>query len=83
MPEALQRFDYIVSAAGSAGRVVVARLGESGKYSVLLLEAGPEDTAFWSKVPIGCPMSFTDEPARCSRTSMRSVCVALRSRCRG
>lgn len=53
-------FDYIVSGAGSAGCVVAARLSESGRYRVLLLEAGPEDSAFWIKVPMGYPMLFTN-----------------------
>ncbi|EUC68389.1 alcohol dehydrogenase [Alcanivorax sp. 97CO-5] len=37
-----QQFDYVVVGAGSAGCAVAARLSESGSYSVLLLEAGPE-----------------------------------------
>jgi choline dehydrogenase len=60
MADAPDTFDYIVSGAGSAGCVVAARLSESGKYSVLLLEAGPEDSAFWIKVPMGYPMLFSD-----------------------
>jgi choline dehydrogenase len=49
-------FDYIVVGAGSAGCVVAARLSESGKHSVLLLEAGPTDDDFWVKVPLGYAM---------------------------
>ena len=54
-------FDFIVSGAGSAGCAVAARLSESGRYSVLLLEAGPRDTNPWIHIPLGFTKVFTDE----------------------
>lgn len=46
-------FDYIVVGAGSTGCVVASRLAQSGRFRVLLLEAGPADVSPWVHLPIG------------------------------
>ena len=55
-----EAFDYIIVGAGSAGCVLANRLTASGRYRVLLLEAGPSDRHPWLHVPIGYGRLFTD-----------------------
>lgn len=49
----VKNYDYVIVGAGSAGAIVAARLSEDPDKKVLLLEAGPEDNSFWSKIPLG------------------------------
>ena len=54
-------FDYIIVGAGSAGCVLANRLTADGKYSVLLLEAGPEDSHLWIHIPLGYGRLFKEK----------------------
>lgn len=51
-------YDYVIVGAGSAGCILANRLSESGKHSVLLLEAGGKDSSFWFKLPVGYVKSY-------------------------
>ena len=60
MTNAEETYDFIVTGAGSAGCAVAGRLSESGRYRVLLLEAGTRDSNPWIHIPLGYTKTYTD-----------------------
>ena len=49
----MERFDYVIVGAGSAGCVMANRLSADPKNKVLLLEAGKRDNYHWIHIPVG------------------------------
>jgi len=56
----MDRFDYIIVGAGSAGCVLAERLSRDRGARLLILEAGGSDRRFWIKTPIGYGRTFAD-----------------------
>lgn len=61
--------DFVVVGGGSAGAAVAGRLSEDGRYSVVLLEAGPSDLDPWILMPIGYGKTFRDPTVNWMYTS--------------
>lgn len=53
--------DFVIVGAGSAGCAIANRLSADGRYSVVLLEAGPRDTSPWIHLPIGYGRTMWDK----------------------
>src|SRR5690554_4438111 len=56
----MKQFDFIVVGSGSAGSAVAERLSASGRFSVLVLEAGGSDRRFFVQMPLGYGKTFYD-----------------------
>ena len=56
----MQTFDFIIVGSGSAGSVVAEKLSASGRFSVLVLEAGGTDRRFYVQMPLGYGKTFFD-----------------------
>jgi len=52
--------DFIIVGSGSSGCVVADRLSKSGRFSVLVLEAGGSDQRFFVQMPLGYGKTFFD-----------------------
>ncbi|MGB6118609.1 MAG: GMC family oxidoreductase N-terminal domain-containing protein [Mesorhizobium sp.] len=56
----MQAYDFVIVGSGSAGSAAAERLSASGRFSVLVLEAGGTDRRFYVQMPLGYGKTFFD-----------------------
>jgi choline dehydrogenase len=72
-------YDFIVIGSGSSGGVLAARLTESGRYKVLVLEAGTESERYlWSRPPGGTAFTIANPKVNWCRSSTPNESTANR-----
>jgi len=73
-------FDFIIIGAGTAGCLLANRLSASGKFRVLLIEAGGSDRRLMVRMPIGYGHSFYNPKVNwCFETKPLSSLAGRRS----
>jgi choline dehydrogenase len=61
MDRTQQQYDYVIVGGGAAGCILANRLTASGRYTVLLLEAGGEGRHPWISIPAGFSKLMTNK----------------------
>lgn len=57
----IETFDFVIVGGGAAGSILADRLSADGTCTVCLLEAGPEDSHPWLRIPAGFVKVLFDE----------------------